>query len=526
MNAEDELAIMESTALGRQGFFYRFWKECEKGAHDDWTPCFIPVYRTLKKYSLPIKPGYVFTLTDEEKAVKNKVFAKDAIILPDEHFNWKRAMIRKFIDLTGSEFDFYGEYPSNSVEAFQGTGISAFPRKLLHKIMEKDCCDPKHYGEIEYVASGQGAAQKYKLFLADVKQGDKIPEQEGSGTRLHIWEKPDPEYSYYIAVDVSEGDSGSGDYSCAEVLKIGRGPEPDEQVAEWHGYINPTPLGNVVAALAYWYNSAQVAVECNGVGISTNNQLFRILEYENIYRWKHIDRIKNFVTDAMGWWTNHKTRDVIITKTREAIMERTLVLRSERLVDQMMDFSKEEGASRYEGQDTTDDRVFALMICRYCGHESDFGRDAAAQPRRRHPQVEAWVIYDPQGRIHAETKDYDVAFGFIVTKAGWSMSPKVEKNKCTWTVWDNDGKKVDEIDDYDLARQMVLKNKWSMRQSVSRLDFQNTDYSPIYDRQGIEKRLHDAGIPAEQIRGELLLHAQMAQGPPADPESNEEWKDF
>lgn len=524
MNASDELALLESTALGRQGFFYKFWKEVEKGRHDDWTPCFIAVYRTLKKYSLPIKPGFVFVATPEEEAVREKVYKKDGISLPDEHFNWKRAMIRKFIDLTGNEWDFYGEYPSNSTEAFQGTGISAFPRKLLHKIMERDCIDPKWIGEISYKADGRGATQKYKLEIHEHKDGETVPEQEGYGTRLHIWEMPDPEYSYYLGCDVSEGDSGSGDYSNIHVLKIGIGAEPDYQVAEWNGYENPTPLGDICTALGYMYNTAQVAVECNGVGISTNNQLFRINEYENVYRWKHIDKVTNFVSNAIGWWTNSKTRDVIITKTREAIMERTLILRSSRLVDQMMDFSKEEGSSRYEGQDTNDDRVFGLMICRYCAHESDYGKTAMARPSRRHAAVDTWVLFDPQGRKVGEEKDFDKAFLWIATKAGWSMRPKTEKNKITWIVWDKDGKKVDEIDDFDLARRMCLENKYYMRQSVSKVDFQNTDYSIIHDRPGIHRDLNEQGVPPEMIQGELLLHAQIAQGPPSDEEMSDAWK--
>src|SRR5262249_48639431 len=35
MNAADELAIMESTAEGRKGFWYDFWKDCEEG-NQDW----------------------------------------------------------------------------------------------------------------------------------------------------------------------------------------------------------------------------------------------------------------------------------------------------------------------------------------------------------------------------------------------------------------------------------------------------------------------------------------------------------
>lgn len=540
MNASDELAIMESTALGRQGFFFKFWREVEKGKHEDWTPCFIPVYRTLKKYSLPIKAGHVLAppLSKEEEAVRKKVMRKDGVMLPDEHFNWKRAMIRKFIALTGSEWDFYGEYPSNPEEAFQGTGQSAFPRRMLHDIRERDCDYPRWYGEITYTAEGQGPQQKYKLHVKEAHSEDEVPEQEGSGTRLHIWEMPDPDYSYYIGVDVSEGVSDDADYSCCQVIKIGMGQEPDTQVAEWRGYENPTPLGDICTALGYMYNRAQVAIECNGVGISTNNQLWRINEYDEVYQWKHIDKVKNFVTNTVGWYTNTKTRDIIITKTREAIMEKTLVLRSVPLVEEMLDFAKEEGTSRYEGQETKDDRVFAVMIARYCAHESDYGKQAAAASTRKHAEIEAWLVFDPFGRKitpEAPAKagekikvgwDYDEALALIQKKAGYSMRPLIEKNKVTWIVTDAEGKKVDEISDFDLAQRMCLANKWSMRRSINRVDYQDTDYSPIHDKQGPQQRLYDQGVPAEAITSEMLLHAEMAQGPPSEEDVSGEWKNW
>jgi len=337
---------------------------------------------------------------------------------------------------------------------------------------------------------------------------------------------PEADYSYYVSADISEGDTGSGDYSCIEVIRIGTGQEADEQVAEWHGYMNPTPLGDVCTALGYMYNGAQIAVECNGVGISTNNQVWRRNEYDNIYRWKHIDRVKNFVTDAMGWWTNSKTRDIIITKMREAIMERTLVLRSLRLLDQMMDFSKEEGASRYEGQETPDDRVFGIMIGSYCAHESDYGKQAAAQNSKRRPEVEAWLLYDPQGRLMKETQDYDQAMAFICSKAGWSMRPKMDKYRVSWVVMDSNGKKIDEIDDFELARTMCLSNKYSMRQAVNRPDFQNTDHSIIHDKSGVHQKLYEQGVPPEMIHGEMLLHAQLAAGPPSDAEMADSWKNL
>lgn len=522
MNASDELAIMESTADGRKGFWYEFWRDCEEG-NQDWHPVFIEFFR-VKKYSRPIAPTVHFELTPEEKAMRAKVKKKSGYEISDETFNWRRAKIREFIKLEGDEWSFFQEYPSNAMEAFQGSGICAFPKRLLQGILESQCNDPIWFGEIEYKHEGLGATNKYKLLLTEVKSGIDLPKQEAYGGRMYVWEKPTPEDAYYIAVDVAHGVEG-GDYSCIQVLKIGHGPEPDEQVCEWHGWINPTPLAHVAAAIGYWYNTAQIAVECNDVGVATNNELFRILEYENIYRWKHVDKIKNFLTDHMGWYTNHKTRDTIISKTREAIMEKTLVLRSVKLLDQMMDFSSEDGG-KFEGQNTKDDRVMSLLICRYCAHDSDYGKSASSQPRTGRYREEVWEIYDPKGRKIATEKDYDKAFVFIATHSGWAMRPVVEKNKVRWVLVDGQGKKVDEVDDFEVARLIALKNKYSMRQSVSQSDFHNTDFSPVHDRPGLRQRLNDMGVPPEAMIGETLMYAQMASGPPSGENADNDWKNL
>src|SRR5208337_3545816 len=64
-----------------------------------------------------------------------------------------------------------------------------------------------------------------------------------------------------------------------------------------------------------------------------------------------------FMTDYFGWFTNSKTRDLIIAKFREYMDENMIILRSEWLIDECLDFSSVEG-SRFEGQATHDDRCF------------------------------------------------------------------------------------------------------------------------------------------------------------------------
>src|SRR5207253_882726 len=143
----------------------------------------------------------------------------------------------------------------------------------LQQIMERNCCMPRWVGELEY---RHGAAQEIHLRSIEDPTGlwavpdkAKIPGTDQIGYRFHVWEKPEPGESYYVAADPSMGIEG-GDYACAQVLRIGVGGHPDEQVAEWHGWINPTPFGHIIVGIAKWYNMAELALELNsGVGEKT-----------------------------------------------------------------------------------------------------------------------------------------------------------------------------------------------------------------------------------------------------------------
>jgi hypothetical protein len=385
-NTPDQIAVMESTARGRDNFWYDIWKDSWEG-RVPWTPIFIEFFR-LKQYSIPVTAGAKFVREKEEDALANKVLETTGIELTDGQLNWRRTQMQLSRTLNrGDDSSFYQEYPGSSwMEAFQGSGICAFNKRKLQLILESTCAPPTSYGEIELT---QDKAGKWtaKTHLTKLTKGTKAPPQEQHGSRLYVWEPPEEGRSYYIGADVAHGIYG-GDYSCAQVLKIGYGAQPDIQVAEWHGWINPTPYGDAVCALGYWYNTAQIAIECNDVGQSTNARVMRVLEYPNLFRWKHYDKIKNFMTDFFGWYTNVKTRDLIIAKFREFIDDDMIIIRSEGLIDECFDFSSVDD-SRFEGQSTKDDRVFSIMIAIFCAHDAEgWGNEQAMKkpPKKDFPK--------------------------------------------------------------------------------------------------------------------------------------------
>lgn len=412
MNAPDALIILESTARGRKNFWHTFWKAAVEGRLEGvWTPVFIEFFRVKKYFLLPPK-GEEFTLTEDESAIRAKVKENTGIKISDGQLYWRRKKMAEFSALQGDPFKFYQEYPSTTwMEAFQGSGVCAFNKKRLHEILETTCCDPIYYGEAELNEISGGYRPKIKLrqLAKDKEAGLSLPPAEDYGTRLRVWELPKEGESYYIAADVAHGVQG-GNHSCGQVFKIGKGPEPDVQVAEWRGWINPTPYAYTLVALGYWYNTAQIAVECNDVGLTTSNHIFRVLNYPNVFRWKHYDKLKNFMTDFFGWYTNSKTRPMIISKFREAIDEGTLIIRSEALIDECLDFSSIDGVARFEGQEDDDDRVLAAMITNFCAHDTEWGQMAASTPREERPKDQDFantdwsLIHDQPGWKSGQTE--------------------------------------------------------------------------------------------------------------------------
>jgi hypothetical protein len=377
MNASDELAFMESTARGRDQFFYDLWKAAVSGKLG-WTPVFIEFFR-VKKYSIPLDAGLTLRRTVEENEIVERVKKDTGVILTDDQLNWRRKKIEETVALEGSEWGFYQEYPINWHQAFQASGTCAFDKKKLNQLMLTRCCDPKWTGSAGLERDSRNNKWNPVIKLTAVPRGEEAPSQEQYGHNLHVWEQPDPRHGYYISGDPSLGVEG-GDPSCVQVMKIGRGKLPDEQVAEWWGHLSPSPFAEVVVALAMWYNGGEVAIECNGeVGAMANNTLFRELAYDRVFQWKHYDKVKNFRTDYIGWYTDGDTRPKLIAKMREAIDDNKIILRSEALVDEMMAFSSVK-KGRFEGQGMHDDRVLSMMICRWCAHDSDWAVEVSTTP--------------------------------------------------------------------------------------------------------------------------------------------------
>jgi len=383
MNALDGFYILESTGYGKNGLFYDWWQDTVNG-DTDWRALFIPAWR-VTRYYLPIRPMDKIVLTETEQKFHDRIKKEENFEIPlgfwkFRHFGLKRSKKKKS--------GFLESYPITPDEAFQNSGLCAFDRDALDEQAMRAPKNPAYAGEIRLVNN------KPDVDIREVSPGEDLPVRKRGkgGHRLHVWEPPQAGESYYVGSDAALGNGG--DYSVCEVFKAGPVGQKDVQVAEWWGWESPKRFAHIVAALGYWYNGAEITNEYNGPGITTGDALVD-MDYPNLWRPRHKDRVQTTFTPYLHWVTSIKTRDLVIDEMRDALLTDSVIINSHDLLAEMGDFATLDegpGRKRYEGVDSNDDGVMASTICLYCLRES-------LQSVRESPRESADLERDPTGKI-------------------------------------------------------------------------------------------------------------------------------
>lgn len=202
-------------------------------------------------------------------------------------------------------------------------------------------------------------------FYKNEKVKDPI-EMRGIDKSYWIWEYPDYSRSYIVCADVARGDGG--DYSAFHVIDI----ETFTQVAEYQGQINTKDYGNMLVTVATEYNNALLVVENANIGWAVLQQIIdraypntfyssADLQYVDIER--QISNKFNAAEKKMvpGFTTTMKTRPLIVSRLEMYFRERSIEVRSARLVNELRTFiwngNKPEALPKYH-----DDLVMSFSI--------------------------------------------------------------------------------------------------------------------------------------------------------------------
>jgi hypothetical protein len=355
--------IFESTAKGIGGEFYdRFWKAryrvwvkrlskdgnpvVEEAVNptadpmNDYTAIFFPwfVFEENRAGSVThsdLKLPVGFTRTKEEEALARR-FGID-----DEQLFWRRYTIAN--ECGGSVEVFSQEHPDTPEAAFLGTGRPVFDNNKVVKL--RDHAPPP-------------------IARYEILGGNVVSMKDG---RFKVWKEPQVGAAYIIGADVAEGLS-SGDMDAAIVLDHRTG----DQVAEFHGRMDPDEYAQVLLVIAKRYNNALLAPERNNHGMMVLTWLFSA-RYPNLYA-EMVPDPPGKPRKRYGWLTTGSsrsggaqggTRPLIIDHLIKEVREGTHGFKSKELFDEMLAFKIQDNGRFEADSGRHDDLVFAAAIAKY-----------------------------------------------------------------------------------------------------------------------------------------------------------------
>lgn len=333
---KDGRIIIETTANGFGDYFYKLWNKNSQ-TQSPFKTHFIPWFE-LPDYVMPCND--LMELTDGNPNYGDEIQIMNTYGLKREQMAWRRWKIDQ---LNGNIDKFNEQFPATAEEAFIVSGNPVWSPSLMKWYLLKT---------------------KPPVRTGNLIGFTPITLDENEKGYLKVWKTPKEFHQYVIGVDVSEGkivtemEGGKErDYSCAQVLD----KTTYEQVAIWHGRIDPDILGRHVDLLGRWYNDALVAVERNSIGL-TPLIVLRDLNYPNIYYREKIAQITEKITADLGWVTDSHSKEVIVNDATNIFRDKRLTINDEETVGEMMSFVRDADGHAGATRSAYDDRVMALLI--------------------------------------------------------------------------------------------------------------------------------------------------------------------
>ena len=220
--------------------------------------------------------------------------------------------------------------------------------------------------DCDFVSSGETVIEPETLMFYKETYVQEPIEKGGFDGNLWKWEHVDYQKSYMVVADVARGDGA--DYSTCHVFDIVN----SVQVAEYKGKVDTKDFGNFLVSLSTEYNDALLVIENANIGWATIQQVID-RGYKNLFYMskdlKYID-VENQITNryrnedrglVAGFSTTSKTRPLIISKLTDYFREKSVIIRSTRLIDELFTFIYMNGrAEAMKGYN--DDLVMAFSI--------------------------------------------------------------------------------------------------------------------------------------------------------------------
>lgn len=189
-------------------------------------------------------------------------------------------------------------------------------------------------------------------------------EKRGFDGNLWVWELADYTKDYIVCADVARGDGS--DYSAFHIIDV----ESCRQVAEYRGQVGTKDYGNMLVAIATEYNDALLVVENANVGWATLQQIID-RGYKNLYYTYKDDvldsdkflikgyDLQNKSNMVAGFTMSSKTRPLAISKLELYVREKSCIIRSNRLLEELFVFIWKSGRAE-AAQGYNDDLIMSF----------------------------------------------------------------------------------------------------------------------------------------------------------------------
>jgi hypothetical protein len=220
--------------------------------------------------------------------------------------------------------------------------------------------------DCDFISSGHTVVDGSILMEYESKCTEPI-EKRGYDGAYWIWEYPDYAKDYIVVADVARGDSS--DWSAFHVIDV----QTVTQVAEFKGKIPPNEFGNMLVTVATEWNMALLAIENANIGwaaiqpaIDRNYPNLHYTYREDGYTDAEVQLKKNYDMQdkskmVPGVSTTSRTRPLMISSLEMYMRERTPVIRSKRLIQELFVFVWLNGKAQSQ-TGYNDDLVMSFCI--------------------------------------------------------------------------------------------------------------------------------------------------------------------
>jgi hypothetical protein len=198
--------------------------------------------------------------------------------------------------------------------------------------------------DCDFISSGHTVVEGSTLQWYEETYVKDPLEKRGFDGNYWLWDYPNYSRDYVVVADVARGDSS--DYSAFHVFDV----ETVEQVAEYKGKIDTKQYGAMLTSVAAEWNNAMLVIENANIGWAVIQEVID-RNYDNLY---YSYRDVGYIDDDIhlrkgfdlkrkedmvpGFSMTSRTRPLVISKLDMYMRERTPIIHSKRLIDELFVF--------------------------------------------------------------------------------------------------------------------------------------------------------------------------------------------